>query len=55
MNVIQFKGFEIHASPYQVTDSGEWKVNLRIMACSRCKCRAPIARQKPSVRQLGGR
>lgn len=30
MDVVQYKGFEIQASPYQLADSGEWKVNLRI-------------------------
>lgn len=30
MDVIQYKGFEIHASPYELADSGEWKVNLYI-------------------------
>jgi hypothetical protein len=31
MDVIQYKGFEIHASPYLLTDSGEGKVGLHIL------------------------
>lgn len=30
MDRIQYKGFEIPASPYQLADSGKWQVNLYI-------------------------
>lgn len=30
MDVIQYKGLEIHAAPYQLADSGEWKMNIHI-------------------------
>jgi hypothetical protein len=31
VDVIQYKGFEIHASPYQLANNGEWQVNLHIL------------------------
>ena len=31
MDIVQYKGFEIHASPYQLADNGEWQVNLHIL------------------------
>ena len=30
MNSIRYKGYEIRAAPYKLTDSGEWSINLYI-------------------------
>ena len=29
--MIQHKGLEIHAAPYQLADNGEWRINLHIL------------------------
>ena len=30
-NRAEYKGFLIHAAPYEIRDSGEWAVNVHIM------------------------
>ena len=30
MDVFSYKGYEIHAAPYQLADSGEWTINIHI-------------------------
>lgn len=31
MDVIQYKDFEVHAAPYQLADTKEWKINISIV------------------------
>lgn len=30
MDALSYKGYEIHAAPYQLADTGEWTVNIHI-------------------------
>lgn len=30
MDVLSYKGYEIHAAPYQLADSGEWTINIHL-------------------------
>ena len=30
MDVLSYKGYEIHAAPYQLADTGEWTINIHI-------------------------
>lgn len=30
MDVLSYKGFEIHAAPYQLADTDEWSMNIHI-------------------------
>lgn len=31
MEIIQYKGFDIHASPLQLVDNGQWQINIQIL------------------------
>lgn len=31
MDIANYKGYQIHATPYQLADTGEWKINLHIV------------------------
>ena len=31
MDVVEYNGFEIQATPYQLADNSEWQVNLHIV------------------------
>lgn len=30
MDVLNYKGFEIHAAPYRLAETGQWKINIDI-------------------------
>lgn len=30
MDVLSYKGYEIHAAPYHLADRGEWTINIHI-------------------------
>lgn len=30
MDTISYKGYQIHASPYQLADSGRWKIDIHV-------------------------
>lgn len=40
MGVIEYNGFEIQATPYQLSDNGEWRVNLHIVRRHGSECRS---------------
>ena len=51
MDTIQYKGFEIHASPYQLADSGEWQANLPFFGIEKMRADRATSRLVAAIRK----